>query len=117
MMSGETRPFQRLAGLCRAIAVADAILPVGGQRIGVLRGLVVGLVDDDLGPFDGGDVLALGEKDDVVPTLRDEPAEQLPVLAGEVLVHQQDVHGCGGSGFDGRRHPSPRGPERKRRGA
>jgi hypothetical protein len=31
-------------------------------------------------------------------TLRDEPAEQLPVLAGEILVHQQDVHGCGGSG-------------------
>jgi hypothetical protein len=59
--------FQRLAGLRRAIAVADAILPVGGQRIGVLRGLVVRLVDDDLGPFDGGDVLALGKKDDVVP--------------------------------------------------
>jgi hypothetical protein len=77
---------------------------------------VVGLVDDDLGPFDGGDVLALGQKDDLVPALGDEPAEQLPVLAGEILVHQKDVHGCRRSGAVIARHPWPRGPERKRRG-
>jgi hypothetical protein len=86
-------PFQRLAGLCRAIAVADAILPVRRQRVGVLRRLVVRLVDDDLGAFDGGHVLTLREKDDGVSPLGDEPAKQLPVLAGEVLMHQKDVHG------------------------
>jgi hypothetical protein len=58
---------------------------------------VVRLVDDDLGAFDGGHVLTLREKDDVVSALGDQPAKQLPVLAGEVLMHQKDVHGVSSS--------------------
>jgi hypothetical protein len=111
--------FQRLAGLCRAIAVADAILPVGGQRIGVLRGLVVGLVDDDLGPFDGVTSLRWVSEDDVVPTLRDEPAEQLPVLAGESSGAPAGCSWVRGVPAGGRMVVDilRRTPERKRRGA
>ena len=65
--------------------------PVFGQPIGLFVGLMMGLIGD------GCDALqlqppALGQKDDLMPALFDQPGEQFAILAGHVLMDKKEFH-------------------------
>ena len=83
---------QLLRGETGPDAGAHAFLPMLRRPIGGVAGFVVGGIVHDAHPRDRRHPLALGQKDDLMAALCDQPMQHLAILAGEILMHEKDVH-------------------------